>query len=393
MMTTSGTDASPSKSLSGSGEGPLRDLRVIELNAIGPVPFAAGLLADLGADVLRIESPAGQLDLVDEECAVHLRGRSTVTLDLREPQALVVARELIATADIVLEGFRPGVMERLGLDPAELVRENPQLIVGRMTGWGQEGPLAHRAGHDIDYIAAAGALRAFGRIGETPVPPLNLVGDFGGGAMFLLVGVLAALWERQQSGQGQIIDAAMVDGTAYLMMLIQSLAGQGLWSSEHPGTNLLDTGAPFYDVYRCLDGEFVAVGCLEPKFFAEFAAGIGLDGDAPEQYDRAQWPRLRRLIEDRIATKTRAEWEALFTDTDACVAGVRTMTEAAAHPHLAARGTYLSEPPLQAAPAPRFSRTPGRAVPRRDKIHGADALTEWGIEAELAETVVGEVDD
>lgn len=392
-MTTSGTDASPSKSLSGSGEGPLRGLRVIELNAIGPVPFAAGLLADLGADVLRIESPAGQLDLVDEDRAVHLRGRSTVTLDLREPQALAVARELIATADIVLEGFRPGVMERLGLDPSELVRENPQLIVGRMTGWGQEGPLAHRAGHDIDYIAAAGALRAFGRVGESPVPPLNLVGDFGGGAMFLLVGVLAALWERQQSGKGQIIDAAMVDGTAYLMMLIQSLAGQELWSSEHPGTNLLDTGAPFYDVYRCSDGEFVAVGCLEPKFFDEFAAGIGLDGDAPAQYDRAQWPRLRRLIDDRIATKTRAEWEALFADTDACVAGVRTMTEAAVHPHLAARGTYLSEPPLQAAPAPRFSRTPGRAVPRRDKIHGAEALTEWGIEAELAETVVGEVHD
>ena len=395
MMRTSGTEPSQAKNESRihSEQGPLKGLKVLELNAIGPVPFAAGLLADLGADVLRIEGPSGPLDVGDEDLAVHLRGRSSVTLDLRDESGLSVARELISAADVVLEGFRPGVMERLGLDPEVLISEDPRLIVGRMTGWGQQGPLAGRAGHDIDYIAAAGALRAFGRAGEAPVPPVNLVGDFGGGAMFLLVGVLAALWERGQSGRGQIIDAAMVDGTAYLMMLVQSLAGQGLWDSANPGTNLLDTGAPFYDVYQCSDGQYLAVGCLEPKFYAEFADGIKLDADAPEQYDRDQWPELRRLITERIRSKTRDEWEGIFVDTDACVTGVRTCEEAAEHPHLAARGTYLSESPLQAAPAPRFSRTPGRAIPRRDKVHGAAALTGWGIDEELAQKVVGDGDD
>ena len=277
----------------------------------------------------------------------------------------------------------------MGLAPDDLLSANPGLIIGRMTGWGQDGPLAQRAGHDIDYIAVSGPLRHFARAGQTPVPPVNLVGDFGGGSMFLLTGVLAALFERSLSGRGQVIDAAMVDGSAYLMMLIYSLAAQGMWNPAAPGHNLLDTGAPFYDVYRCADGEFLAVGCLEPKFYAEFLEVLGLDSQTlPHQFDMDQWPLLRRTFTDTIATRTRDEWDGLFRDTDACVAGVLSMTEAAQHPHLAARGTFLDTEPLQPAPAPRFSRTPGEAVPRAQFPHGAEALQAWGVSVEVAERTV-----
>ena len=342
-------------------------------------------MADLGADVLRLEAPGGTLGATDDDRAVHLRGRPSVKVDLRDPASLAVVRDLADRADILLEGFRPGVMEKLGLVPDDLLATNPGLIIGRMTGWGQDGPLAQRAGHDIDYIAVAGPLRHFARAGEAPVPPVNLVADFGGGAMFLVTGVLAALWERSRSGRGQVIDAAMVDGSAYLMMLIYSLTAQGMWNPAAPGANLLDTGAPFYDVYRCADDEFLAVGCLEPKFYAEFLSVLGLDPDVlPPQFDIAQWPTLRRTFTDAIATRTRVEWDEAFEGTDACVAGVRSMTEAAQHPHLVARGTFLPGEPLQPAPAPRFSRTPGKAVPRSQFRHGAEALESWGVAPELA---------
>lgn len=360
-------------------------LRVLELGAIGPVPFAAGLLADLGANCLRIEAPGPELGVLDEDSAIHLRGRAAVTLDLREPECVATVRELSGRADVLLEGFRPGVLERLGLDPVELTAENPELIVGRMTGWGQDGPMSARAGHDITYIAMAGPLRHCARAGQTPVPPLNLVGDLGGGAMFLVTGVLAALFERSRSGVGQIIDAAMVDGSAYLMSLMYAMAAQGMWNAEEPGTNLLDTGAPFYDVYRCGDGEYLAVGCLEPKFYAEFLRGLGLEPDElPAQYDRACWPELRRVFTERIASRSREEWADVFEGTDACVVGVRSISEAPRHPHLVARGTFLPGLPTQPAPAPRFSRTPGVAVPRAEMPKGAPALESWGVDPVLA---------
>lgn len=347
--------------------------------------MAAGLLADLGAQILRIEAPGDALGATADDTSVHLRGRASVRIDLRDADSLAVVKDLAARADILLEGYRPGVLEKLGLVPYELLAANPGLIIGRMTGWGQTGPMAQRAGHDIDYIAVAGPLRHFTRAGQAPVPPINLVGDFGGGAMFLVTGVLAALWERSRSGQGQVIDAAMVDGSAYLMMLIYSLSAQGIWNPATPGANLLDTGAPFYDVYECSDGEYLAVGCLEPKFYAEFLAVLQLDqSQLPHQFDVSQWPQLRQTFADLIATKTRDQWDDLFRDTDACVSGVLSMTEAAAHPHLVARGTFLPDEPLQPAPAPRFSRTPGKAVPRAQFAHGASALVEWGVADDVA---------
>jgi alpha-methylacyl-CoA racemase len=362
---------------------------VVELNAIGPVPFAAGLLADLGATCLRIEAPGAIVGVVDEARAVHLRSRSAVQLDLRDPDALAVVREVMATADVLLEGSRPGVLERLGLDPDDLLAANPGLIVGRMTGWGQSGPLADRAGHDIDYLAVAGPLRHFARAGDRPVAPLNLVADFGGGAMFLVAGVLAALFERSRSGRGQVVDAAMVDGSAYLMMLVYALAAQGLWRPDAIGGNLLDTGAPFYDTYECADGEFVAVGCLEPKFYAEFLDGIGLTGaDLPHQFDTEGWPKLRSVFTERLRTRTRDEWDEVFAGTDACVFGVRSMLEAPQHPHMSARGTFLPEDPLQPAPAPRFSRTDGQATDRSQMPHGVAALVEWGVDPDVARQVV-----
>lgn len=371
--------------------GPLTGVRVLELNAIGPVPMAAGLLADLGADVLRLSSPQGSLGATSDERAIHLRSRGAVTLDLRDPAALAVVRDLAERADVLLEGYRPGVLERLGLAPADLLARNPGLVIGRMTGWGQDGPLAQRAGHDIDYLAVAGPLRHFARAGERPVPPLNLVADFGGGGMFLVAGVLAALVERAGSGRGQVVDAAMVDGAAYLMMLTYAFAAQGLWQADRPGANLLDTGAPFYDVYECADGEYLAVGCLEPKFYDEFLQVLGLAGAGlPAQYDPTGWPQLRAEFTRVLATRTRDEWDEVFAGTDACVSGIRSMTEAPQHPHLQARGTFLPGEPLQPAPAPRFSRTPGSAVPQAEFPSGAEALLAWGIEEQTARAVAGD---
>ncbi|MCH9816351.1 MAG: CoA transferase [Actinomycetia bacterium] len=367
--------------------GPLVGLKVIELGAIGPVPFAAGYFGDLGADVLRIESPNPGLDLPSRDTSPHLRSRACATLNLRNADDLAVCAELINKADVLLEGFRPGTLERLGLDPRDLCQRNPGLIVGRMTGWGQTGPMADRAGHDINYIAMSGPLAHAARAGQAPVPPINLLGDFGGGAMFLITGVLSALYERSQSGQGQVIDAAMVDGAAYLMMLIYSFRSEGMWRTES-GTNLLDTGAPFYDVYETADHKYLAVGCLEPKFYAAFIAGLGLDpAKLPPQHDVTRWPELRALFAATIAGKTRDEWDDIFGETDACATGIRDLVEAATSEHLAQRETFLGSDsaqtddiPLQPAPAPRFSRTPGQARPRRDFRQGEHALQAWGID-------------
>ncbi|RNF78218.1 CaiB/BaiF CoA transferase family protein [Streptomyces botrytidirepellens] len=333
--------------------GPLRGLRVIELAGIGPGPHAAMQLADLGAEVVRVERPGPRAD-----GDATLRGRRRVRIDLRAPGGADLALDLIEHADVLIEGFRPGVTERLGLGPDACLRRNPRLIYARVTGWGQNGPLAPRAGHDINYISMTGALHAIGRAGERPVPPLNLVGDFGGGSMLLVVGVLAALCERSHSGAGQVVDAAMVDGAGLLSQMIWSMRGQGRWSDER-GTNVLDGGAPFYDTYVCADGRHVAVGAIEPQFYAQLLTGLGLrPEDLPAQRDRSGWPELRETFAAAFATRTRDEWAAVFAGTDACVSPVLTFAEAMAHPHAAGREAFVEiDGVVQPAPAPRFSRS------------------------------------
>lgn len=365
--------------MSSSSTGPLAGLRFVEMAGIGPAPFAAMVLADLGATGVRVESPTPGLALGDPVRDVTRRGRASVVIDIRRPEGVEAVLRLVDGADLLIEGFRPGVMERRGLGPAECLQRNVGLVYGRMTGWGQDGPWANAAGHDLDYIAVAGVLAHVGRRGQPPTVPLNLVGDYGGGAMLLLVGVLAALWEAQRSGTGQVVDAAMVDGAALLMSLFHSMRAQGLWA-DGVGVNLLDSGAPFYDVYPAADSGWLAVGCLEPQFFAEFVRLAGLDVDPSRQYDVASWPDLRGRIAERLAQRTRDEWAAVFAGTDACVAPVLTMDEAPAHEHLAARGTFVTVDGVpQAAPAPRFGRTPA-AGPRPPSPVGADAdaLREWG---------------
>lgn len=362
--------------------GPLAGLGVVELAGIGPGPFAAMVLADLGADVIRIERPAGDPLRLPPERDPTRRGKRSLILDLKSEAGRKTALALIARADILIEGFRPGVAERLGLGPEAALACNPRLIYGRMTGFGQSGPLAQRAGHDLTYLATAGVLGALGRPPDPPAPPLNLIADYGGGGMLLLVGLLAALFERQHSGGGQVIDAAMVEGVALLSTVFHALRAAGRWGGR--GTNLLDGGAPFYDVYAAADGKFVAVAALEPKFFAEFATRLGLPPTfIPRQYDREIWPELRAAIAARFATRPQAEWIALFEGTDACVSGVYTLAEAPAHPHNRARGTFYEEDgAVLPAPAPRFSRTP---PPRPPAPHppGADGeaiLTALGLD-------------
>ena len=364
--------------------GPLAGVRVVELAGIGPSPFAAMLLADLGADVIRIERP-GEPSLPVPLAPEHdllRRGRPSVLLDLKHPDGLATARALVDRADVLVEGYRPGVAERLGLGPDECLERNPRLVYGRMTGWGQDGPLAQAAGHDIGYVAITGALHAIGRAGGPPQVPVNLVGDFGGGALYLVVGVLAALLEARTSGRGQVVDAAIVDGTAHLSSLVVGLVSAGLWSDRR-GTNLLDTGAPFYDVYETSDGGWMAVGPLEPVFYAELLRLLDLTGAAPDRLDPRQWPALRAVLADTFRTRTRDEWAAVFEGTDACVEPVLSYAEAPGHPHLAARGTYVERHGVvQPAPAPRFSRTPA-VLGTPPSSPGADtrtALAAWGID-------------
>lgn len=340
--------------------GPIHGVRVVELGGIGPVPHASMLLADLGADVVSVRRPHTPPGLDD----ALRRGTRFVEADLKDPGDRNAVLDLTARADAAIEGFRPGVAERLGIGPDHCLTRNPRLVYGRMTGWGQHGPRIADAGHDINYIGLTGVLHAIGPAATPPPPPLNLVGDFGGGSVFLVMGVLAALLERERSGAGQVVDAAIVDGTAALAQLIWSLRGSGVWT---PGraANLLDGGAPFYATYECADGQYVAVGALEPQFYAELLAGLGLaDADLPAQLDRDGWPVLRARFARIFAERTRDEWARVFAGTDACVTPVLTFAEAAADEHLTGRGTVTADNPPLAAPAPRFSRTAPEAPPR-----------------------------
>lgn len=361
--------------------GPLTGLRVVELGGIGPGPHAAMILADLGADVVRVDRPgAFAYPIPPGVRDPMLRGRRSVAFNLKVAAELADLMRLIAVADVLIEGYRPGVAERLGVGPDACVAVNPGLVYARMTGWGQDGPRAQQAGHDINYISLTGTLHAVGRRGERPVPPLNLFGDFGGGSMLVLVGILSALFERERSGRGQVVDAAMVDGAALLAQMMWSWRGVGVWSDER-GVNLLDGGAPFYDTYECSDGRYVAVGALEPPFFAALAAGLGWTLDPGYSHlDRAGWPHLRTRLTAAFRTRTRDDWAAVFQGSDACVSPILTFAEAFGDAHLAERHTLIEiDGVTQPAPAPRFSRTPaGMPTPAPDPgAHTAEVLADW----------------
>ncbi len=357
--------------------GPLAGVRVLEFAGIGPAPFACALLADAGASVLRIERPGAPFDATD----ILARGRSSITLDLKHSADVESALALAADADVLIEGFRPGVLERAGLSPDRLLQANPKLVIGRMTGWGQSGPLAPAAGHDINYIALSGALASIGAADGPPTPPLNLVGDFGGGAMLLLFGVLAALHHAERSGQGQVVDAAMVDGSIALMGIFQWLRSQGRWNAPRGG-NWLDGGAPWYRCYRCADGRWVAVGAIEPPFYRALRERLGLLGDPrfDAQHDPAQWPQQSARLAELLARRTRDEWCAWFDGHDACVSPVLELDEVASHPHNKARANMLTAFGVpQPGPVPRFSRTAARnaAAPRRPAADRAAAIRAW----------------
>jgi alpha-methylacyl-CoA racemase len=359
--------------------GPLAGLRVVELAGIGPAPFCAMLLGDLGADVVRVDRPGGTVVPGTGGRDLMNRNKRSITVDLKNDRGPEVVLRLVEQADVLIEGYRPGVAERLGVGPDECLKRNPGLVYGRMTGWGQDGPLAQSAGHDIAYLGITGVLHAIGRADGPPQVPMNLVGDFGGGALYLTVGILAAL----RSGQGQVVDAAIVDGAAHLATMIYGLVSNGGWRPER-GVNLLDTGAPFYDVYETSDGQHMAVGPLESQFYREFIRLLGLDGeDLPAQLDIPRWPELRKRFAEVFATRTRREWTDVFEGTDACVAPVLSLTEASSHPHIAARGTLVEQDGfVQPAPAPRFSATPAalRTPPAAPGEHTRNALADWGFD-------------
>lgn len=362
--------------------GPLQGVKIIEIAGIGPGPFAAMMLADMGAEVIRVDraqSVSG--DFSRPNLDVLNRGRRSVGVDLKNPDGVETVMRLVKRADAFLEGFRPGVTERLGIGPDECLARNPRLVYGRMTGWGQDGPYAQAAGHDINYIALAGTLAHLGRRGEKPTPPLNLVGDFGGGGMLLAFGVACALVETAHSGEGQVIDAAMVDGAATLMAMMWGFRATGMFSEER-GVNLLDTGAPFYDTYETADGKYVAIGSIEPKFYAELLERAGIsDEDLPHQMDPSGWSATKERFTALFKTKTRDEWCALMEATDVCFAPVLTMSEATGHPHIRARETIVERDGVaQPAPSPRFSRTPGE-ISRGASWPGEqtdEVLADWG---------------
>jgi alpha-methylacyl-CoA racemase len=381
-------------------DGPLAGVRIVELSGIGPGPFAGMLLADMGADVIRVDRPAGgpMLAASDPHLDILGRGKRSIAVDLKHPGGVAIVLGLVAEADGLIEGYRPGVAERLGLGPQACLARNPALAYGRMTGWGQEGPLALTAGHDLDYIALAGALYPIGRAGQPPTPPLNLVGDFGGGGAFLAYGMVCAILAARAGGQGQVVDAAMVDGASILMAPFAAMRASGTWSRER-GTNMLDSGAPFYDAYRTADGKYLAVGAIEPQFYAALLDGLGLAGeDLPAQLDRARWPELKARFAEVIATRTRDEWAGVFAGTDACVAPVLEPDEVPAHPHMRARDSFVDVAGLlQPRPAPRFSRTAAGAPARAPAggEHTRALLTGLGydaarIEELLAARTVGE---
>ena len=362
--------------------GPLVGLKIVEFAGIGPGPFCGMLLADLGADVVRIDraesAGRGHPDLAN-------RGKRSIAVDLKKPEGIEAALSLLEKADGLLEGFRPGVMERLGVGPDVALKRNPRLVYGRMTGWGQTGPWSQMAGHDIDYIALTGALHTMGRKDEPPAPPLNLVGDFGGGALYLAFGLLAGIIEAKSSGKGQVVDCAMIDGAASLMTMFYNMKAVGMWSAERD-SNLLDGGAHFYDTYTCADGKWLAVGSIEPQFHAELVKGLGLPADTFGMYmDRSKWPEFSQRIADVVKTKTRDEWMKVFDGTDACVAPVLSMDEAPQHPHNAERNTFVEAfGVMQPNAAPRFSRTAGavNGAPAIAGKHSNDVLESWGIAAD-----------
>ncbi len=366
--------------------GPLEGIKIVEMAGIGPAPFCAMLFADMGADVLRIDrarrgdepphrTPGSRFDVMG-------RGRRSVVVDLKKPGAVAAALELIGRADALIEGFRPGVMERLGLGPSTCLERQPRLVYGRMTGWGQDGPLAMAAGHDINYIAVTGALHAIGPRGAAPIPPLNYIGDFGGGAMLLAFGVVSALLESRRSGRGQVVDAAMTDGAALLSAMMYGMKAAGFLTNTR-GENLLDGGAPFYGTYACADEKYVALGAIEPQFYAELLRRCGIDDPSfAAQLDRERWPALRQRLAEVFKTRTRAEWCSILEGTDACFAPVLDWDEAPRHPHNVARGTFMTvEGVPQPAPAPRFSRTPAspRAPASATGTDKHDVLRDWGV--------------
>jgi len=377
--------------------GSLSGLRVVEMAGIGPGPFACMLLADMGAEVIRVVRPAGVREPAgvtpDGPATLLLRGRRSVAIDLREPTGRMAVLRLCDRADVLVEGYRPGVMERHGLGPNDVRARNPALVYGRVTGYGQDGPLAAAAGHDINYLAISGVLGALGGRGSRPQAPLNLVADFGGGGMLLAFGIVCAVLEARRSGEGQVVDAAMVDGAALLATFVYGLRAAGVWNEE-PGTNLLDGGAHFYDTYRCADGAYVAVGAIEPQFYAALLSVLGLRPSEHPQWDRDRWPELRAAFAAVFETRSREEWVAAFDGVDACVTPVLGLTEAARDPHNIARGVFVTDDgPLRPAVAPRLSRTPGRpgAPPRPPEDPPAALLAEWGLDAaEIAALGVGD---
>jgi alpha-methylacyl-CoA racemase len=363
--------------------GPLAGIKVLEVAGIGPGPFCGMMLADMGADITRIDR-ADRVrggDPAKPPADVLARGRRSLAIDLKQAEGVEVLLRLVEQADVIIEGFRPGVMERLGLGPEVCLERNPRLIYGRMTGWGQEGPMAQAAGHDINYIALAGALHPLGRKGEKPLPPLNLVGDFGGGGMLLAYGVVCALVESQRSGKGQVVDAAMVDGASVLMTMMYGMLHQGFWQDER-GVNLLDTGSHFYDTYETSDAKYVSIGSIEPQFYALLLEKIGLsDADIPRQMDREKWPEMKERISAIFKTKTRDEWCEIMEGSDVCFAPVLSMSEVEQHPHIKHRDTYVEVGGVkQPAPAPRFSRTSPEIVrpPAHAGQHSDEALIDWG---------------
>ncbi|MGP3999795.1 CaiB/BaiF CoA transferase family protein [Streptomyces sp. 8N706] len=364
-----------------SGSGPLAGVRVVELAGIGPGPFAAMLLADLGADVVRVDRPGGAGLNIDPAYDVTNRNKRSVLLDLKSPDGPAAVLDLAERADVLLEGYRPGVAERLGVGPDACLARNPRMVYGRMTGWGQEGPLADRAGHDIGYIAITGALGMIGRADEPPAIPANLLGDYAGGSLYLVIGVLAALQHARATGTGQVVDAAIVDGTAHLTAMIHGMMAAGGWQDRR-GANLLDGGCPFYGTYETADGGHMAVGALEQRFYDEFVQLLGIADAAPARMDFDRWEELRAAVAARFRTRTRHEWTAVFQDSDTCFAPVLSLREAPAHPHLAARGTFTDHAGItQPAPAPRFSATPGavRRPPARPGADTAEVARDWEV--------------
>ena len=376
--------------------GPLAGVKIIEIAGIGPGPFAAMMLADMGADVVRVDR-SNQVHGYDPATPPGdslNRGRRSLGIDLKNPEGVEMLLRLVESADGLIEGFRPGVAERLGFGPEVCLARNPALVFGRMTGWGQSGPYAHTAGHDINYIALAGVLDSLARDGGQPTPPINLVGDFGGGGMLMAFGLVCGLLSARSTGVGQVVDAAMVDGSATLMAMIWAFKGMGIWDSDNPGTNLLDTGAHFYDTYRCSDGKWVSIGSIEPQFYSELLRLTGLEGeDLPAQMDKTAWPQLKVRLAAIFAERTRDEWCEIMEGTDVCFAPVLTMDEAPAHPHNIERGTFIElNGVVQPAPAPRFSATPAAVErpPAHAGQHTDEILGDWlGLDAAEVESLKG----